>query len=302
MKYTLLILAMSALGMMIPAAQAAPTVTIKKSATSSLPAIWQKVPAAQRLQMVRAAELDATRILAERIMGISLDGESTVKDLAALNETIRGQLAVAIKGVKTTSGPTYHEDGRVEVVRAVKIKSLIETISTKSTTGKTKTTLSTVSTEIDALGNAAIPGSDGHQRVRAKRAAEMDVYRRLAERLCGIQLSSDTTVKDFVMESDELKASFSNTVKSAEITSITYDDENCAAVTATLKVGPLVRVIVKKVAASGKVLNSSEVKTQTVLEETGNGAPVAASSAAPATAPTAVEVDAMIESVLASGI
>lgn len=59
-----------------------------------------------------------TRILAERIMGLSLDGETDVRDLAAADDAIKGQLKATLKGVKTEGTPTYHDDGRIEVVFA----------------------------------------------------------------------------------------------------------------------------------------------------------------------------------------
>lgn len=210
-------------GLCMQPAQAAPKPAIKKAAP--LPEIWQKLTPGQRLPYVRAAELDATRIFAERIMGISLDGESTVRDLAAASDSVKGQIATTLRGVKTTESPTYHDDGRVEVVRAVKVRSLIESIRKISGKEGAEATQSATVEEIDALGNAAIPGSLGHSRVMAKRAAELDVYRRLAERACGIQITAESTMRDFVVSRDTLKTSFSNTLKSAEITGINFNDD-----------------------------------------------------------------------------
>ena len=297
-----LVAAISAAGLLAPVATAAPKVTIKKDTIAALPAIWQSVPAANRLQYVRAAELDATRILAERIMGIALDGETTVKELAAADDTVRGILTATLKGVKTVGKPTYHDDGRVEVIRAVKTRTLVESITQKLGSTKQSVSQEVITAEIDALGNAAIPGSAGHARVMAKRAAELDVYRRLAERVAGVKVTSDSTVRDFAVESDEIKATFSNVVKSAEITDISYLDDNSAEVTATLKVGPLVRIITKTVAANGKVVSTTESSKQLEVEETGAGAPpTPGEKAATTTAPTTTEIDLIISEALATG-
>ena len=303
MHYSVLaiIAAICAAGALIPTATAAPKITITKSDSVALPEIWKAVPAAKRLQYVRAAELDATRFLAERIMGISINGDTTVKDLATANDTVKGTLSATLKGVKTVGKPTYHEDGRVEVIRSVKIRSLVESITQQLNGRKQSVNQETVTSEIDALGNAAIPGSDGQARVMAKRAAELDVYRRLIERAVGVEISSGTTVRDFAVESDEIKAAFSNTVKSAEITSISYLDDNSAEVTATLKIGPLVRIITKNIAANGKVVNTTEVDKQLEIEETGTGAPPAPGEKAKATtAPTTTEIDLIINQTLTS--
>lgn len=291
--------AICAAGVLAPVATAAPTVTIKKDAVSNLPEIWKSVPTAKRLQYVRAAELDATRILAERIMGIALEGNTTVKDLAAADDTVKGSLAATLKGVKTVGKPTYHDDGRVEVIRAVKTRTLVESLVTKLGSKSSKVVQETITAEIDALGNAAIPGSDGHARVMSKRAGELDVYRRLSERVAGVQITSDSTMKDFAVQNDEIKAAFSNCIKSAEITGISYLDDNSAEVTATLKIGPLVRLITKTVAADGKVLKTEEKTEQLTLEETGVGAPPSEGEKAPAaTAPTTTEIDMIISTAL----
>ncbi len=286
----------------LPVAEAAPSVSIKKGADSTLPEIWKKVPTAKRLQYVRAAELDATRILAERIMGISLDGETTVKDLAAADDKVKGALSTTLKGVKTVGKPVYHEDGRVEVIRAVKMRTLVESINQSLSKGNTAVSREYLTEEIDALGNAAIPNSDGHARVMAKRAAELDVYRRLAERVAGVQITSDSSMKDFVVENDDIRAAFSNLVKSAEITGITYLDDNSAEVTASMKVGPLVRMITKTVDKNGKVLKVSEKTEQLIIEETGAGAPPSSGeeSAPAATAPSSTEIDMIISSAIES--
>ena len=298
MKKTLIIAAVAGLVTLgVSVSYAAPKPVVKAAATN-LPEIWQKVPAGQRLTYVRAAEVDALRILAERIAGISLDGETTVQDLAAANDNIRGELQAILRGVKTTEGPTYHEDGRVEVVRAVKVQSLIQSIIKKNG-GSVSGSITTQVDTVDALGNSAIPGSLGHKRILAKRAAEMDVYRRLAERAAGVQVDGSSTVKDFVVADDSLKASFSHALKSAEITSIAFNDDGTATVEATLKVGPLVRTIVKHKAANGTVVKVEESTEQMSITETGNGA-AAEEGGSAAPAPVTQEVDTIISSVLGS--
>lgn len=286
-------------GVLAPTANAAPKVTIKKDVVSNLPEIWKSVPSAKRLQYVRAAELDATRILAERIMGIALEGNTTVKDLAAADDTVKGSLAATLKGIKTVGTPTYHDDGRVEVIRAVKTRTLLNSLVTKHGSKGSKIVQETITEEVDALGNAAIPGSEGHARVMAKRAGELDVYRRLSERVAGVQITADSTMKDFAVQNDDIKAAFANCIKSAEITGISYLDDNSAEVTATLKIGPLVRLITKTVAADGKVLKTDEKTEQMTLEETGMGAPPTPGEKAPAaTAPTTTEIDMIISTAL----
>lgn len=174
-------------------------------------------------------------------------------------------------------------------------------MTTSTNTKNNGTSYKTVTEEIHALGNAAIPGSVGSKRVHAKRAAEMDVYRRLAERIAGIALTSDTTVKDFAVESDAVKSSFSHTLKSAEITAVTYNDD-VARVAANVKIEPLVRTIVREKAANGKVLNVTESTRQQAVEETEAGAMEPAGEEvggdAQTSAPTSKEIDLIVEEIL----
>jgi hypothetical protein len=110
----------------------------------ALPEIWQKVPAQQRLMALRAAEVDGTRLLLERIMGLHTSSDTTVRDLTLSSDTVRGMLSASIKGVTSSEPPQYFPDGRVEVVRAVKVQQLIEVVNRviqqqKLADGSTKT-------------------------------------------------------------------------------------------------------------------------------------------------------------------
>jgi len=273
-----------------------------------LPPIWQAASPVQRLTAIRIAELDASRLLAERVYGVQLEGDSTVRDLAELDDSVGATVSQLIRGVATTAGPTYYDDGRLEVVRAVKVSKLIEVIKQvyeKSTSRELKVSRNTsqkLETEvIDALGNAALPGSDGHKKILAKRAAELDAYRRLTERCLGVQISSDSTLRNFVISSDKIKSSLIGALKSAETTRIVYQSDNTCAITMKLAIGPLVRVVKKAIEKSGQTTITSSTVSQDTIEETGQGAPrtaetaVSASSAVGGGAITEIEIQKIID-------
>ena len=68
----------------------------------------------------------------------------------------------------------------------------------------------------------------GRRKLLAKRAAELDAYRKLAEYVKGLKISSKTTVRDFVTESDRINSSFRTAIKGARITAVRYlDDGTC---------------------------------------------------------------------------
>ena len=250
-----------------------------------LPEIWVKAGPRERLKATRAAELDADRLLAERIYGLQVDSETTVQDLAAGDDKIAGAVSATLVGSITTEAPEYLPDGRVQVVRAVKIREVIDTLnrvikgkrlddgSLVTTSDNTKTNRTTNDKIIDVMGNAAIAGSEGQQKIMAKRAAELDAYRRLAARMLGIQINSNTTVRDMALENDELVAGLSHVLKGAATTGIKFnkDDGSCE-VTMAIKTADVLRTtkrVVKGEKVTTTIKDSIEEKT---FSETGRGA------------------------------
>ena len=250
-----------------------------------LPEIWVKAGPRERLKATRAAELDADRLLAERIYGLQVDSETTVQDLAAGDDKIAGAVSATLVGSITTEAPEYLPDGRVQVVRAVKIREVIDTLnrvikgkrledgSLVTTSDNTKTNRTTNDKIIDVMGNAAIPGSEGHQKIMAKRAAEMDAYRRLAGRMMGVKIDGNTTVRDFALEHDEILASLSQVLKAATPTAVKYNksDGSCE-VTMEIKTQDVIRTtrrFLKGTTTKTEIKDEVQEKT---FSETGMGA------------------------------
>jgi len=70
---------------------------------------------------------------------------------------------------------------------------------------------------------------DPQQKLLSRRAAELDAYRKLAEMVKGFQIDSQTTVQDFVTESDEIHTEFRTFIKGAETVGSPryFDDGTC---------------------------------------------------------------------------
>ncbi|MDA0578329.1 MAG: hypothetical protein O3B24_09545, partial [Verrucomicrobia bacterium] len=148
-------------------------------------------------------------------------------------------------------------------------------------------------TTIDVMGNGALPDSQGLRKIQAKRAAEVDAYRKLAERLLGVQITSSTTVKDFVLKSDKILARTAQIIKGAKTMAIIYGNDDSCEVKMQIKVADIYDVI-ERYSGKGKDTVSVERKQETTtFTETGRGAPrPVQEQAAQAGMPTS-EADAM---------
>ena len=278
MKTTLFLLAVLAATLTGQAA-----VKPTEEAAPKLPPIWEKAGPRERLKAVRAAELDGDRLLIERVYGMKVDANTTVNDLALDNDQIGNAVRATLVGAVNVGEPEYLADGQVQVVRAVKIQEIIETLeramkrkilsdgSMKTVSDTSNTTRKVNDKVIDVMGNAALPGSEGHAKVMAKRAAELDAYRRLAGRMMGVTISGTTTVKDFCLDNDKVVAALSQTLKAATPTAIKYKSDGSCAVTMEIKVADIIRTTRRLMNSGGeKTEIKDEIETRT-FSETGTG-------------------------------
>src|SRR3990172_13043379 len=67
--------------------------------------------------------------------------------------------------------------------------------------------------------------SDAQNKLLAKRAAEADCYRKLAECVYGVRITSDTYVRDFITESDQIRSGIDTFVKGIRLGPPRYFDE-----------------------------------------------------------------------------
>ena len=250
-----------------------------------LPEIWVKAGPQQRLKALRAAELDGDRLLCERVYGLMIDADTSVQDLALENDAIKGAVDATLVGAITQGDPVYKDDGQVQVIRAIKIREITDTLnrvirgkkledgSYVTTSDSSKVNRDVKDKVIDVMGNGALPNSEGQQKIMAKRAAEMDAYRRLAGRMMGVKIQGETTVKDFALQNDKIVAALSQTLKAATPTAIKYNksDGSCS-VTMEVKTSDIIRTTERFVKKDGATKTSvtDAIETKT-FSETGNG-------------------------------
>jgi len=137
-----------------------------------------------------------------------------------------------------------------------------------------------------ALGMAASvwaqnAASEAQNKLLAKRAAEADCYRKLAESVYGLRLNSETLVKDFVTESDVIKSSVDAIVKGVRLGQPRYFDDGVCEIDGEVSVEKLVTSLKEvhseyyhgnKVTTTDFEQLKESIKTD-VIKATGSGAP-----------------------------
>lgn len=118
-------------------------------------------------------------------------------------------------------------------------------------------------------------------KLLAKRAAEADAYRKLAEAVYGLQLNSRTYVKDFVTESDEIRGEVDTFIKGVRLGNPTFYEDGSAEVPAEVTVAKVIETLRE---AHKRHYKGDSIKTEdfesitkriekTVIKVIGMGAP-----------------------------
>ena len=250
----------------------------KSSSSAPLPAIWNSSSAQERLKAVRVAQLDAYRALLERVYGFRISSGTTLYDCALQSDQIHNQLNRLLKGAVELEKPEYNDKGMVTVVYGLKLRKIIDTLKKDKTFNTITISKPVQDKTIEALGCGALPDSMGMKMLRAKRAAELDAYRLMAERITGVMVNSETTIANMCLKNDRVQASLVAFLKGLKPIAVNYTSDGSCAVTMQLKI----REVVKTVETLVRIYNSDNkdkienVKIATndkIFTVTGHGAP-----------------------------
>jgi hypothetical protein len=226
--------------------------------------VEEKLAAQNKLLAMRAARVDAMRKLAERINGLVITSETTVKDFVATNDRIQSAMMSWLSGMKEVGEPTWTPDGICQVTLEVTVQEIVvelkrlhkefykgdkvryEDIEQIAVNAKEKTLRETGSgaprPEFEDRGAQAMPGASGQDimskrawaywsahctgrgRLMAERAARLDALRKLGERINGLLITSETTVKDFVATDDRIRTQMATFLRGAREVGTRYHD------------------------------------------------------------------------------
>ncbi|MBL4701190.1 MAG: LPP20 family lipoprotein, partial [Phycisphaeraceae bacterium] len=240
-------------------------------------------PGQAKLLAKRAAEMDAYRKLAEYLLGLEIQSSTTVKDFTTESDKIAGAVDALVKNVQFTE-VRYFDDGTVEVQAQISLRQVItdlkkicdevykggqwkkesfDQIEKNSSqeiiivigSGAARATSNVPDPQTTAVvtnhqaQSAHLPAIfknySPNARLQAKRAAEMDAYRKLLEQIQGMKISASTYVRDFVTESDSIKSALVGCIKGARIHDIRYHEDGSVEVEASLTLEQVIKTVKK---------------------------------------------------------
>ena len=134
---------------------------------------------------------------------------------------------------------------------------------------------------LPAFGDAVSEQRKAQNKLLARRAARSDAVRKLAERIKGLKIRSDTTVQDFVTESDTIRTALDAHVMGMKEVSCKYLEDGSCEVVMEIKLSQVIATLksIQAVHYKGKNVkarNFQQMSTTnkiTVIRETGSGVP-----------------------------
>ncbi|OHE56443.1 MAG: hypothetical protein A2Z47_05385 [Thermodesulfovibrio sp. RBG_19FT_COMBO_42_12] len=214
--------------------------------------------AQQRLMAKRAARVDALRNLTEIIYGLQIDSQTTVRDFVTQSDLIRSRVSAVIQGAEETD---YKElpDGTAEVTMEITLGDVEDILDmdiqydgrTVQATGYGAPSGEVLkpsqpaysSNSIRAIGSGLEPNdpnmSQTEKALMAKRAAKLDALRNLAEQVYGVRITSDSYVRDFVLQSDDTRSRVNTFIQGARVVSEQQMPDGSYQVEVELDIEPL---------------------------------------------------------------
>lgn len=218
----------------------------------------------KRLMAKRAAKVDALRNLAETVYGVRISSSTTVRDFVTQSDVVRAKLAAVIQGAREVD---YVErpDGTAEVTVEVTLgqvedilgRRLVYDYQTFTATGYGAPSGAYVEPAppapaadyVRAKGYGVEPRdpsmTNAEKALMARRAAKVDALRNLAEQVRGVRITSDSYVRDFIAQSDEMRARVNTFVQGARVVSERQMPDGSYEVEVEADMEPLRRIFIR---------------------------------------------------------
>ncbi len=187
----------------------------------------------------KEARIDAENRLADIISDIKVGPEKNIADLMFTDSSLTGKLFELIANAQVSKTKELL-DGTQSVTIEISIDTIQQLVKQKLNAWKSIRQISRAQYMQDFPALA---------RITTERAAKLDAYRRLAERIYGTVVSSETTVRDIALKNDTVVNKVKGLVRGAKITHTTYFSDGSVKVVATID-GQLVKTGLEKVSGN----------------------------------------------------
>jgi hypothetical protein len=192
----------------------------------------------KRLMAKRAAKVDALRNLSETVYGVRINSSTTVRDFVTQSDIIRTNLDSLIQGAREVDY-VERSDGTAEVTVEITLGQVEDILGRRLSYNYQTFTATGYGAPSGSYGELAPPppAADSirakgygieprdtsmtyaEKALMAKRAAKLDALRNLAEQVKGVRITSDTSVRDFIAQSDEMRARVNTFIQGARVVS-----------------------------------------------------------------------------------
>ena len=206
----------------------------------------------KKLMTVNAAKVAAERAIVESVIGLKVRSSERVEDLVAQEVTVDAKTAAAIKGIEYADAIYDPEKDIAQVVATIKLGRVTNIIGRNIDFG---------GQTIQRVGFAtSTPEMAGP--LRALRAAELDAYKQLAKTIIGFKIDSNTSVRDYILESDSIRAKMMAAIYGAELVGYRWDENGDAYVKMRLKFGFIQDVLNRRIKYDNEVVEVEGIGAQ----------------------------------------
>ncbi len=205
---------------------------------------WNVWAGNKKFMTINAAKTLAERAVIESVVGLKIRATDKVENLVATHMKIEAKTAAEIKGIQYADVVYDPAKDIAKVTAELEVNRVSNIVG-----GDIRYGNMVIKRVAFATSTPSMAGP-----LKALRAAELDAYKQLAKQIVGFRLASKTTVENFILQNDTVRAKVLAAIWGAELSSYRWDNEGDAYVTLRLKTGIVEDVMGQRVNHRGEVI------------------------------------------------